>query len=677
MNKKVYFSIIVLIIILSSCITNVEGTDYEVLIINAAEKPNPYVMMMLDAVFEKEGIGYKSIPLDETLRDSAITESEIYSYDALLIIADELSGEPQYSKALSGICRQFSSEDKYIGAVGRSSAILAEAEVIDDHIISCWPEQKKLIENAGGIYSKRHIEFSGNIVTGIGGSDKNIYDFTNVFISLIKNNEVDEEILQNDISIDLVLDTDSARFIVSHADHLRTGEIYIPQRAADGTGFSLMFVLHGTAGEGADLKRYGFNSLAEEYGFIIVYPDGYNGDWDVLPGKETSKDDLGYFGKLISELSSVYKIDPERVYFTGHSLGAYMCYRLAYDMPDSVSAIAPVSGSFYQPLDWENKELSVSLLHIHAVDDWNVPYYGLQRFSNPMAVPDLVSFWCDINNISGAEGLTVYRGVEYFSRRNTDSGHEVILITHPAGGHAWLPGASREIISFFYNHPERSNRVSFKKSGLDDYIEAGKDVKIETEIEDPAGVESFTFFVNGLTSENISCESCFSLDDIEKGNYIITGSAVLKSGVTLPFSNAVEFTVIDPDLAVRAAASASSVESDSLKPENVTDHIRTSRWASIQEDPSWLQVDLGAFCKITSVTICWETAYASSYDIQISTDAKSWKTVYSTDSGEGGIENIHFGPADGRYLRVLGRKRATKWGYSIWDLHVHGKTLDL
>ena len=46
--------------------------------------------------------------------------------------------------------------------------------------------------------------------------------------------------------------------------------------------------------------------------------------------------------------------------------------------------------------------------------------------------------------------------------------------------------------------------------------------------------------------------------------------------------------------------------------------------------------DFGEIKTFYGLKIYWETAYASQYQIQVSNNASSWTTVYSTSSGSGG-----------------------------------------
>jgi hypothetical protein len=66
----------------------------------------------------------------------------------------------------------------------------------------------------------------------------------------------------------------------------------------------------------------------------------------------------------------------------------------------------------------------------------------------------------------------------------------------------------------------------------------------------------------------------------------------------------------------------------------------------------------------------WEAAYGSSYQIQVSNNATNWTTIFSTTSGNGGVDDLTGLSGSGRYLRMLGTARATSFGYSLWDFEV-------
>ncbi|MFB7513505.1 discoidin domain-containing protein [Streptomyces sp. NPDC056144] len=126
------------------------------------------------------------------------------------------------------------------------------------------------------------------------------------------------------------------------------------------------------------------------------------------------------------------------------------------------------------------------------------------------------------------------------------------------------------------------------------------------------------------------------------------------------------------DLALGAAATASSVNVTGRDAAKAVDGDPTTRWGSTYADPQWLTVDLGASYHVSGVRLVWETAYGSSYQIQVSDDGSTWTTAYSTTTGAGGVERVSSLTATGRYVRLHGTVRGTSYGYSLWNFEVYG-----
>jgi hypothetical protein len=94
-----------------------------------------------------------------------------------------------------------------------------------------------------------------------------------------------------------------------------------------------------------------------------------------------------------------------------------------------------------------------------------------------------------------------------------------------------------------------------------------------------------------------------------------------------------------------------------------------TRWSSAFSDPQWLEVDLGSAQSVCQVTVQWETAYATAFQIQVSTDGSTWTPIYSTTTGTGGTQTLSV-TGTGRYIRMYGTARATQYGYSLWEFQV-------
>jgi exo-beta-1,3-glucanase (GH17 family) len=105
-------------------------------------------------------------------------------------------------------------------------------------------------------------------------------------------------------------------------------------------------------------------------------------------------------------------------------------------------------------------------------------------------------------------------------------------------------------------------------------------------------------------------------------------------------------------------------------PSYATDGDVNTRWASDWADPQWLQVDLGSVQSFDKVQLAWEAGYAKTYQVETSDDGTTWRSLYSTSSGDGGFDLITAG-GSGRYVRMTGTARGTAYGYSLWEFGVY------
>ena len=124
------------------------------------------------------------------------------------------------------------------------------------------------------------------------------------------------------------------------------------------------------------------------------------------------------------------------------------------------------------------------------------------------------------------------------------------------------------------------------------------------------------------------------------------------------------------DAALNQPATASSTENASFPASAAVDGNTGTRWSSAFSDPQWLQVDLGSSQTICQVSLDWETAYATAFQIQTSPDGTTWTTIYSTTTGTGGTQTLPVS-GTGRYIRMYGTARATPYGYSLWEFDVY------
>ena len=119
-----------------------------------------------------------------------------------------------------------------------------------------------------------------------------------------------------------------------------------------------------------------------------------------------------------------------------------------------------------------------------------------------------------------------------------------------------------------------------------------------------------------------------------------------------------------------ATASSTEAAGAYLASEAVDGNLGT-RWSSQFSDPQWLQVDLGSSQTITRVELDWETAAAKAFELQVSDNASTWTSIYSTTTSTGGTQSLTVN-GTGRYVRMYGTQRTTGYGYSLWEFKVYG-----
>jgi hypothetical protein len=142
-------------------------------------------------------------------------------------------------------------------------------------------------------------------------------------------------------------------------------------------------------------------------------------------------------------------------------------------------------------------------------------------------------------------------------------------------------------------------------------------------------------------------------------------------GVTAPKASAA--TCGTTDIALNQPTTASSLENAGFTAAAATDGNTGTRWSSAFSDPQWLDVDLGSTKSICKVTLDWETAYATAFQIQVSPDNANWTTIYSTTTGTGGNQALQVS-GSGRFIRMYGTARATQYGYSLWEFQVNASS---
>jgi predicted peptidase len=122
--------------------------------------------------------------------------------------------------------------------------------------------------------------------------------------------------------------------------------LYLPEEYGADTSrrWPLVLFLHGSGERGSDLslvKRNGPPKLIEqgrEFDFIVVAPQCPDFD-DWAPGA---------LAALLDSVEKMYRVDPDRVYVTGLSMGGTGTWDIAFAYPNRFAAIVPICGRVHR-----------------------------------------------------------------------------------------------------------------------------------------------------------------------------------------------------------------------------------------------------------------------------------------------------------------------------------------
>lgn len=148
----------------------------------------------------------------------------------------------------------------------------------------------------------------------------------------------------------------------------------------------------------------------------------------------------------------------------------------------------------------------------------------------------------------------------------------------------------------------------------------------------------------------------------------------MEKTVDVPSNQALSCFTLDfganNNLALNKPAYASGDDDPTRDASKAVDGDKSTRWASNYDDNAWIYIDFGEPIKFHQVNLFWETAYGRQYIIQVSNNASEWTDVFVQNNGKGGQESLSFDEVTARYIKLQGVKRATAWGYSLYEFQV-------
>lgn len=268
---------------------------------------------------------------------------------------------------------------------------------------------------------------------------------------------------------------------LEHDDRTRSFWVYEPDTLAADTTYPLVIVLHGGTGNAANANRMsGMMQVADEAGFIVIYPNGTGGLFDdrILTwnagnccgyGDDNNIDDVGFISAVIDLAIAEYNVNPDAVFVTGMSNGGMMSHRIGCELSEKVTGIAPVAGALNTEC---NPADPVGVFIIHGTDDAAVLYDGgepdfsLAGPRTDTSAPDSTAAWAEFNGCAGDPVRSDYNDDVYLLAYEDCTGSPVVLVTIEGGGHSWPGGTGSRLVDPVYEDYDASAEMWAFFAGL-------------------------------------------------------------------------------------------------------------------------------------------------------------------------------------------------------------------
>lgn len=198
--------------------------------------------------------------------------------------------------------------------------------------------------------------------------------------------------------------------------------LYLPKGYEAGGSWPLILFLHGAGERGHDLTLLNKNPLPKllvgesDLPFVVVSPQCPEDNWWPM-----MVDDLTV---LLDDIMARYRIDPQRVYLTGLSMGGFGTWALACAHPERFAAIAPICGGIYGPTSAVQVLKDVPVWAFHGALDPVVPVESSEKLID------------ELRQVGGNVRLTVYPDLQHDAWTVTYNNPELYdwFLSHTKGG---------------------------------------------------------------------------------------------------------------------------------------------------------------------------------------------------------------------------------------------------
>ena len=288
----------------------------------------------------------------------------------------------------------------------------------------------------------------------------------------------------------------------------RTYNVYAPNNL--GENRPLLIFCHGYGQDANWMQNTEFKNdnvsmeaVCDTAKFVVVFPNGINKAWDI-----SGNSDINFIKAIIDKMATQHKIDRNRVYLGGFSMGGMLTYHAMNKISDLIAAFAPCSGYPMGGATASASARAIPILHIHGTADETCAFSGAQPALN---------VWIAHNGCSTTERVVNnyngFNGCKMHIWGGGQDGSEVRLLELPNKGH-WISKepqvyTGKEIWNFCKRFSLNRTTPSVKITSPSDeakYVSYGikesvkfPDITITATAEDPNGTIEKVEFYDGST----------------------------------------------------------------------------------------------------------------------------------------------------------------------------------
>jgi polyhydroxybutyrate depolymerase len=230
--------------------------------------------------------------------------------------------------------------------------------------------------------------------------------------------------------------------------------LYVPKSYDRSKPTPLVISIHPAATWPAferDISHW--NDLADERGFIVVYPAGMSVfHLGTIPGPHvwhggrSLPGDVKFVSELIDRLQAEYNIDASRIYANGMSNGGAMAFALGCELHGRIAAVGVVAPAD-PPTPGQDRggdSTPMPTVAFHGTADTIAPYNGGKSPVSPGRFPKIPEWIAAVAKMNQCKPEPVETRVSATVRRlayeNSASNAEAILYIIDGGGHTWPGG---------------------------------------------------------------------------------------------------------------------------------------------------------------------------------------------------------------------------------------------